>query len=170
MSRPALALLGALLLTACGVGGDSLEPTVPPGGTGTSQAMSEGEMAWALQVLDLVNKERAANQLPAVQWHETATDVAYAHSVDMDVRGFFDHVNPDGDDPGDRLQAAGIKWRTYGENIAVGYPSPQEVMLAWMNSPGHRANILEPQFTHLGIGVHSSYQGGPWWTQDFVRE
>lgn len=169
MSRLALVLLAALCLTACGAGGDSLAPTVPPGGTGTSQSMSEGEMAWALEVLNLVNQERAKMQLPPVEWHEQASGVAYGHSVDMDVRAFFDHVNPDGDDPGDRLRAAGIDWRTYGENIAMGHSSPGEVMAAWMNSPGHRANILEPQFTHLGVGVHSSYQGGPWWTQNFLR-
>ena len=131
--------------------------------------MSSGERLWAQEVLDLVNAERAAVQAPPVAWHDGATDAAYAHSVDMDVRAFFAHTNPDGDGPGDRLHAAGVSWASYGENIAMGQKTPADVMRAWMDSDGHRRNILDPAFTHLGVGVHTSAQGGPWWTQCFVR-
>ena len=58
---------------------------------------------------------------------------------------------------------------SYGENIAMGQRTPHEVMVAWMNSAGHRRNILDPSFTHLGVGVHTSYDAGPWWTQNFIR-
>ena len=173
MSRPLArgALLCILLaLGGCGMaGGEDLKAAVPDGGTGTAEAMSPGELAWAQQVLDLVNKERARVQAPPVEWHEGATNAAYAHSVDMDVRQFFAHTNPDGDGPGDRLRAAGVSWGSYGENIAQGQNTPIDVMAAWMNSDGHRRNILDPAFTHLGVGVHTSYSGGPWWTQNFIR-
>ena len=68
-----------------------------------------------------------------------------------------------------RLRAAGVDWASYGENIAVGQSTPQDVMVAWMNSDGHRRNILDPGFTHLGVGVHTASAGGPWWTQNFIR-
>ena len=165
---PTLCLI--LALGGCGVaGGDDLKAAIPPGGSGTSEAMSPGELAWAQEVLDLVNRERARVQAPPVEWHPEATDAAYLHSVDMDVRSFFDHTNPDGDGPGTRLREAGVNWGSYGENIAEGQKTPQDVMAAWMDSDGHRRNILDPAFTHLGIGVHTSPAGGPWWTQDFVR-
>jgi len=174
MPRLAVATTLLLLLVAlggCGVGGygDDLKAAVPDGGTGTSESMSPGELAWAQEVLDLVNQERARVQAQPVEWHAEATTAAYGHSIDMDARNFFAHDNPDGDGPGERLRAAGVDWGSYGENIAVGQKTPQDVMAAWMDSDGHRRNILDPRFTHLGIGVHTSYEGGPWWTQNFVR-
>jgi uncharacterized protein YkwD len=101
--------------------------------------------------------------------HWAASQVAYEHCVDMDVRDFFSHTNPDGDGPGDRIAAAEISHAGWGENIAWGYASPQAVMDGWMNSPGHRANILNSAWTHVGIGVHAPGVGGPWWTQVFLR-
>ena len=83
----------------------------------------------------------------------------------MAARGFFDHTDPDGDTPWDRAAAAGIS-DLGGENIARGQADAQAVMEAWMNSPGHRANILNCDYRTLGVGVHVG-AGGPWWTQDF---
>lgn len=140
------------------------EPTPEPPPSGSS--MSAAEYAMAQEVLLLVNAERATVGLPALQWHDEATEVAWAHSVDMDVRDFFDHENPDGELPWDRLTAAGVSYRSAGENIAWGYSSPDSVMTAWMNSDGHRANILRDGYTHIGIGVHSN--GSIWWTQVFL--
>lgn len=176
-SVPAL-LLAALLLVACGDSGgggvsssagtqDPAKPpsTDPPPSSGSS--MSEDERALALEVLDIVNAERSAAGLPALSWHEGAAEVAYLHSLDMDVRDFFDHTNPDGQLPWDRLDEAGIGWSAVGENIARGYGSPTSVMDAWMNSSGHRANILNGTFTHVGIGVHDDGLT-IWWTQLFL--
>ncbi len=165
-------LLGtALLFPGCGAAGAAQDQF--GGGTGddpppASGSMSPGELAYAQQVLDLVNAERANAGVGPVVWDEPATDVAYAHSVDMDVRNFFSHTNPDGLGPGDRINAAGIRWTAWGENIARGQDSPGAVMSGWMASPGHRDNILNANFTHLGVGVHSA-SGGPWWTQVFLR-
>jgi uncharacterized protein YkwD len=83
----------------------------------------------------------------------------------MAARDFFDHTNPDGDGPGERVTAAGYRWATYGENIAKGQRTPAQVMESWMNSPGHRANILNCSFEEIGIGLHDG--GGPYWTQVF---
>jgi uncharacterized protein YkwD len=130
--------------------------------------MSELETALALDCFARVNEERSKAGLPPLAWLEPATDAAYLHSLDMDQREFFDHVNPDGDGPAQRLADQGVPWSSYGENIAMGYLDAEEVMSGWMASEGHRDNILHAGFTHVGIGVRWS-AGGPYWTQDFVR-
>ena len=119
----------------------------------------------AAQVIALVNKERAKQGCRALTADSRLTKAAQGHSADMARRGFFDHTNPDGKDPGDRITAAGYRWSTYGENIAKGQPTPASVMKSWMNSPGHRANILNCKFAEIGVGVVKS--GGPYWTQVF---
>ncbi|SNS44808.1 Uncharacterized conserved protein YkwD, contains CAP (CSP/antigen 5/PR1) domain [Actinomadura meyerae] len=119
----------------------------------------------AAQVISLVNKERAKNGCRALTSNSKLTAAAQGHSADMARRGFFDHTNPDGKSPGDRITAAGYRWSTYGENIAKGQPTAASVMQAWMNSSGHRANILNCSFREIGVGVVKS--GGPYWTQVF---
>ncbi len=84
----------------------------------------------------------------------------------MAARDYFSHTSPEGGSAGDRITAAGYRWSTWGENIARGQQTPESVMDAWMNSPGHRANILNCDFKDLGVGVHIA-SGGPWWTQNF---
>ncbi|MFG2307350.1 sigma-70 family RNA polymerase sigma factor [Streptomyces sp. NPDC048566] len=128
-----------------------------------AQAAPAGTVA---QVVALVNKERAAAGCGPVTEDAQLEKAALDHSVDMDARNFFDHGNPDGEDPGERITAAGYRWSTYGENIAMGQQTPESVMDSWMNSPGHRANILNCSFKNIGVGVHKG-SGGPWWTQDF---
>jgi uncharacterized protein YkwD len=80
--------------------------------------------------------------------------------------GVMSHTGPDGSTMSSRVDAAGYLWSTLGENIARGQSDAAAVMDAWMNSPGHRANILNCSFKEIGIGVHFG-DGGPWWTQDF---
>ncbi|WP_030603156.1 sigma-70 family RNA polymerase sigma factor [Streptomyces achromogenes] len=118
------------------------------------------------QVVALVNKERAAAGCGPVAEDPQLDRAAQGHSDDMAARGFFDHTNPDGAGPGERVTAAGYRWSTYGENIARGQQTPQAVMDSWMHSPGHRANILNCSFKNIGVGVHKG-SGGPWWTQNF---
>ena len=89
---------------------------------------------------------------------------ARRHSQDMGERQYFDHINPDGEDPGDRLSSAGYVASTWGENIAFGYPDAESVVAGWMQSDGHCANILRPNFTEIGIG----YAQGDLWTQVFA--
>ncbi|EKX62600.1 CAP domain-containing protein [Streptomyces ipomoeae] len=116
-------------------------------------------------VLLLVNEERAKAGCNPVAADSGLAKLAEAFSEDMAARGFFDHTNPDGEDPWDRAAALGITGLG-GENIARGQATAEAVMEAWMNSPGHRANILNCDFKTLGVGVHLG-DGGPWWTQDF---
>ena len=125
--------------------------------------------AYEKQVLDLVNNERAKNGLSALEWSSELAVVARAHSQDMLERGFFSHTNPDGQSPFDRMRAAGISYRTAGENIAAGQRTPAEVVEAWMNSEGHRANILNASYTKLGVGyVSGNGAYSTYWTQNFA--
>ena len=117
------------------------------------------------QVLALVNVQRAAAGCGALTADPSLAGLARAHSADMRDRHFFDHVNPDGLDPFQRGSRAGVT--VHAENIAYGQPDPAAVMDAWMNSAGHRANILDCDLTRLGVGVAEG-AGGPWWTQDFA--
>ncbi|MER7001227.1 sigma-70 family RNA polymerase sigma factor [Streptomyces sp. NPDC000410] len=120
----------------------------------------------AEQVVALVNTERAKAGCGPVSSNGKLTTAATDHSADMEARDYFDHTNPDGEDPGDRITDVGYRWSTYGENIARGQQTPASVMDSWMNSPGHRANILNCSFKEMGVGIHNA-SGGPWWTQVF---
>ncbi|WP_405766338.1 CAP domain-containing protein [Streptomyces sp. NBC_00080] len=119
----------------------------------------------AAEVLALVNEERAKVGCSAVSDNSALSKLAEKFSDDMAARGFFDHTDPDGATPWDRAAKAGIS-DLGGENIARGQADAAAVMEAWMNSPGHKANILNCDFKTLGVGVHLG-SGGPWWTQDF---
>ncbi|MER7463689.1 sigma-70 family RNA polymerase sigma factor [Streptomyces sp. NPDC097981] len=118
------------------------------------------------QVIALVNSERAKAGCGPLKEDSQLRAAAQGHSDDMAARDFFSHTNPDGADPGKRTTAAGYSWSTYGENIARGQQNAASVMESWMNSPGHRANILNCSFKDIGVGIHTG-PGGPWWTQNF---
>ncbi|TXS22836.1 CAP domain-containing protein [Streptomyces sp. ms191] len=134
-------------------------------GSDTGSKSGSGSDSTADQVISLVNAERAKAGCSPLTVNSQLTRAAQAHSDDMAARDFFDHTNPDGKGPGDRVTATGYPWSTYGENIAMGQSSAEQVMESWMNSPGHRANILNCSFKEIGIGIHD--EGGPYWTQVF---
>ena len=119
------------------------------------------------QVLDLVNKERAANGLKALQMDWQVARVAEHKSQDMAAKNYFDHTSPTYGSPFDMLKSYGISYKSAGENIAKGQKSAQEVVTAWMNSSGHRANILNSSYTHMGVGYVSN---GNYWTQLFIQK
>ncbi|RCH64381.1 RNA polymerase [Streptomyces sp. SDr-06] len=125
-----------------------------------------GEPAAVQDVLALVNSERAKAGCSALTTNSQLYSAALKHSENMAAQNFFDHTDPSGAGPGERITAAGYQWSTYGENIARGQADAAAVMDSWMHSPGHRANILNCAFKEIGIGVHYG-SGGPWWTQDF---
>lgn len=116
-------------------------------------------------VLALVNEERAKVGCSPLTTSAPLTTLAQNFSEDMAARGFFDHTDPDGDTPWDRAAQAGVQGLA-AENIARGQADAQAVMTAWMNSDGHRANILNCDYKTIGIGVHEG-SGGPWWVQNF---
>lgn len=127
--------------------------------------------SFAYRVFELTNEERTAAGLPPFVWDDSLAQVAYAHSKDMGVRGFFDHTNPDGLSPFDRIKNAGISYSRAAENIAAGQTSPEAVVRSWMNSSGHRANILNPNLTTLGVGYYEgSGSYGTYWTQCFIAK
>jgi uncharacterized protein YkwD len=105
----------------------------------------------------------------ALAWNGMLTNAALAHSSDMAAQNFFSHTGSGGSSPGDRITAAGYAWRTYGENIAAGYPTVQAVVDGWMASDGHCANIMQAAFRDIGVAcvpgtAGSSY--GTYWTMD----
>ncbi|MFH9113053.1 CAP domain-containing protein [Streptomyces globisporus] len=117
------------------------------------------------EVLALVNQERAKVGCSPLSTSAPLTSLAQNFSEDMAARGFFDHTDPDGDTPWDRAAQAGVQGLA-AENIARGQADAQAVMEGWMNSEGHRANILNCDYKTVGIGVHEG-SGGPWWVQNF---
>ncbi|WP_405574940.1 CAP domain-containing protein [Streptomyces sp. NBC_01167] len=119
------------------------------------------------EVLSRTNAERAVAGLSPLAPDPVLAGVAQAYSADMAARGFYSHTSPEGLQPWDRAAAAGSDHRGIGENIAFGQRSAATVVQGWMNSPGHRANILKPDFTHLGVGFASGGPGGTYWTQLF---
>lgn len=117
-------------------------------------------------MLLLVNEERKKERLKPVVADPEMRTVARAHSKDMFARGYFAHVNPDGKDPFDRMRVAGVKFRTAGENLALAQ-TLQQAHDGLMKSPGHRANILQPRFGRLGIGISDGGIYGLMVTQNF---
>lgn len=125
--------------------------------------------SYAYEVFELTNEERRNAGLDPFVWSDALAEVAYAHSKDMSVRGFFSHDNPDGLSPFDRMENAGISYWMAAENIAAGHQTPADVVEGWMTSPGHRANILDPGLHKLGVGFYTGSSGyGTYWTQCFT--
>ncbi|HAN21675.1 MAG TPA: hypothetical protein DCP51_08400 [Clostridiales bacterium] len=117
------------------------------------------------QVINLVNNIRTQNGLSKFKANWELSRVARYKSQDMHDKNYFSHTSPTYGSPFDMMRAFGISYRTAGENIAKGYTTPQAVVNGWMNSSGHRANILNPAFTQIGVGYVSS---GNYWTQMFI--
>ncbi|MCA8923789.1 MAG: hypothetical protein KDD82_18410 [Planctomycetes bacterium] len=128
---------------------------------------SASEQSAANEVLNLTNQERATAGLPALAFDTQAQTAAKVHAEDMVGRGYFAHNSPEGWSPADRLQMTEASgYSGWGENIAQGHSTPQAVVTAWMNSAGHRANILNTSFTHLGVGYDEASRT---WVQVFLR-
>jgi uncharacterized protein YkwD len=140
-------------------------PQPPPSGGGTS--------AQERQVLDYTNQIREQQGCGPLRLDSSLVEAAGKHASDMVRRHYMDHNNPDGQDPGDRMAAAGYHGSGWGENIAAGYDSAQKVVAAWMQSDGHRKNILNCKFTSIGVGYDpgrvKSDLGPGSWVQDFGR-
>lgn len=161
------ALLFALLLLMIVVGSGCPSG----GGAGGGGGGASGDiLALEMDAFDGVNAGRTANGPSALIMREDLRAVARAHSEDMVARDFFSHVNPDGQDPFDRMASAGITYTAAGENIASNnFSNPVVTAVSgWMNSPGHLENILRESFTHTGMGVATDGNGKYWFTQVFT--
>lgn len=121
------------------------------------------------EVIKLTNQERAKMGLPALKTNWQLCRVARFKSQDMASKNYFSHYSPTYGSPFKMMESFGLKFAAAGENIAYGQKSAQEVVKAWMSSPGHRANILSPSFTEIGVGVAKNNKGVLYWTQMFIR-
>lgn len=131
-------------------------------------AVSGDYAAFQKRVVELVNAERAKNGLNPLKMNAQVNKTATLKSQDMAKLGYFDHNSPTYGSPFDMMKKYGISYRTAGENIAMGQTTPEQVMKGWMNSPGHRANILKSSFTEIGVGVAKNSSGRLYWTQQFI--
>jgi uncharacterized protein YkwD len=106
------------------------------------------------RVVLLTNQQRLAHGCGLVTMDFRLRAAAEGHSQDMAINDFFSHTGSDGSSAGDRIEAQGYNWSRWGENIAAGYSSPESVVAGWMASSGHRANILNCTFIHIGVGYY----------------
>jgi len=180
-----LMVLSLLLLPAC-VGGGSGDGNVtdtggsvtpPQGGNDPDPGVADIRDAF----LAAVNQARSVTQIcgttpygpaPPVSWSDNLAMAAYLHSGDMALNNFFSHTGSDGSSPGQRISRQGYPWWTYGENIAVGYPTVSSVIQGWLGSAGHCQNMMNPAFTEIGAGYAiGPFGGNPaarYWTFDLA--
>ncbi|WP_342414618.1 CAP domain-containing protein [Paenibacillus sp. FSL R10-2782] len=119
---------------------------------------------FAAEVVKLVNNERSKNGLKPLTSDAKLTEVALAKAKDMSTNNYFSHTSPTYGSPFDMMKKFGVSYTYAGENIAMGQQTPQEVMKAWMNSQGHRENILKAEYTQIGVAYYNGY-----WVQEFTR-
>lgn len=141
--------------------------TTPP------QPQPGGASPEETEVLRLTNAERAKHGCGPLTADPNLLESAGGHAEDMVDRHFFDHTNPDGEDPFERMRAAGFHGSSMAENIAMGYTSPKAAVAGWMDSSGHRQNILNCDYNRLGVGydpgrIQEGYASGSW-VQNFGR-
>jgi uncharacterized YkwD family protein len=137
------------------------EQAEPTKETEADTGLSEFEQ----QVVNLTNEERAKAGLPALEVDTELSKVAQAKSEDMRDNNYFAHNSPTYGSPFDMMNQFGVDYQSAGENIAKGQQTPEEVVNAWMNSEGHRKNIMNGSFTHIGVGY---VEEGNIWTQQFI--
>ncbi len=133
-----------------------------------NEQVSAGQSSMTSQVVNLVNSERAAQGLMALQKDSRLAALAQQKAEDMAKNQYFSHTSPTYGSAFDMLKAAGYSYKTAGENIAMGQKSAASVMDGWMHSSGHRANILHTSYEKIGVGYAVSADGMPYWVQIFA--
>lgn len=161
-SRPSGSLTGS---SKPSTGGNSTGSSKPSTGGTSSDSNTTSQTAFAAEVVRLVNAERAKNGLSALQTDSRVTAAAQTRAGEL--KSSFSHSRPDGRSCFTALTEAGASYRGAGENIAYGQTTPQAVMNSWMNSSGHRANILSNKYTTIGVG-YTVVNGTAYWTQLFT--
>ena len=122
------------------------------------------------EVIALVNTERAKQHIEGLDIDWELSRVARIKSQDMATKNYFSHQSPTYGSPFDMMKHFGIHYTSAGENIASGQKTPEQVMESWMNSQGHRENIMNPTFTHIGVGYYRGGNYGTMWTQQFITK
>ncbi len=161
LTRRMSTTLGAFGVTAAIALGPCQPTCTPPPPAPATNAVQ--------QVVDLTNARRAENGLPALGVNGLLMNAAQGHSADQAARNTMSHSGSDGSNPGQRIARAGYNAAAWAENVAAGQPDAGAVMNGWMNSPGHRANILSGNVTEIGVGLAYSTGGQPYWTMDLGR-
>jgi uncharacterized protein YkwD len=160
MRRPVTVLVCAVLALHVGVGS-----------TTSAQAMAPAARGWKARLQAEVNSVRLAVGLPFVRLCPALSRAARAQAADLASGVPIGHVGRDGSEPGERVSAQGYRWRVVAENVAAGQQPVEEAMAAWMESPGHQANLLHPEVRHAGfarvVDPYSPY--GTYWVQVFAR-
>lgn len=136
--------------------------------TSNDETADEDASEQAQAVLKIVNQERSKQGLKALVLDKQLNKVAQLKAEDMKKNNYFDHNSPTLGSPFDLMRSQGVSYRTAGENIAAGQQSAQAVMESWMNSSGHRANILNGNYTKLGVGFATGGSYGTYWVQEFT--
>ena len=180
-----LTLLSILFLPACIGGGSGDGNVTDPGGSVIPPQGGNDPDPGVADVRDeflaAVNQARSVSQVcgvapygpaPPVSWSDNLAMAAFLHSEDMALNNFFSHTGSGGSSPGQRISRQGYPWRTYGENIAVGYPTVSAVIQGWLGSEGHCRNLMDPDFTEIGAGYAiGPFGGNPaarYWTFDLA--
>ncbi|WP_010238254.1 CAP domain-containing protein [Clostridium arbusti] len=149
------------------------QPSTNTNTTTTQPAQNSGQAstisAEANEVIRLVNVERSKSGLAPLKANADLSKVATAKAQDMIDKNYFSHTSPTYGSPFDMMTKFGIKYTAAGENIAYGQKTPADVMNGWMNSPGHKANILNSNFTEIGVGMAKDKNGAPYWVQMFIN-
>lgn len=143
--------------------------TPKPSDSTENNGQTTSKSTEASEVIRLVNVERTKNGLAPLKENSELSKVASVKAQDMIDKNYFDHNSPTYGSPFDMMKKFGINYSAAGENIAYGQKTPEEVMTAWMNSPGHRSNILNSNFTEIGVGVAKDKNGTPYWVQMFIN-
>lgn len=140
--------------------------------TDNTSESDRGESATQAEaILKLVNAERAKVGAKALKLDDKLNKVAVVKAKDMAENGYFSHESPTYGSPFEMMRSFGVtQYRTAGENIAAGQRSPEDVMNSWMNSSGHRANILNTSYTNLGVGYYEGGSYGTYWVQEFTQQ
>lgn len=138
---------------------------INPGDTIEVPSLNPGTESYEAEVIRLTNAERKKYGLSELAENWELSRVARYKSQDMHDRKYFSHTSPTYGSPFDMMKKFGLSYRTAGENIAMGYKTPQAVVDGWMNSAGHRANILNVSYTQIGVGYVAD---GNYWTQMFI--
>ena len=146
---------------------DPQQPTPQEKEDSTPQNQMQGMKK---EVVNLVNQERSKRGLEPYQHHSKLAHVAQKKAEDMRDNNYFSHQSPTYGSPFEMLKQFNVQYSAAGENIARGQRSAEEVMDSWMNSPGHRKNILSEKYTHIGVGLAKNEQGVHYWVQMFIRK
>ena len=145
------------------------EPSATRSPTQKASRSSTVKTTYASQVIKLTNLERAKAGCKALKLSSALRSAAQKHSTDMARKDYFSHTGKDGRSPFDRMTDAGYAYSAAAENIAAGQRTPTDVVKGWMNSAGHKANILNCTYTEIGVGYAKGGSYGTYWTQDFGK-